>query len=151
MVDAGDSLLYDEDGNLVSRPGLIMMRSVDITHKEDRLDERRNYKYAVYRNFLDGDKQSSIYYDVDNPGDNYLMYQYPVEKSKQQSNRDEVGQNSLVNNKSKVYKGGSWKDRAYWMVPGTRRYLDQRLSACWLGFRCAMDRVGSPIGLGGKK
>jgi len=151
MVDAGDSLLYDDEGNLVSRPGLIMMRNVDIKYKEDRLDERRNYKYADYRNFLDGDKNSSIYYDVDNPGDNYLMYQYPVQKEKQQGNRDEVGQNSLVNNKAKVYKGGSWKDRAYWMVPGTRRFLDQRQSACWLGFRCAMDRVGSPIGLGGKK
>ena len=59
---------------------------------------------------------------------------------------------SLINYKAHVYKGGSWKDRAYWMVPGTRRFLDQRQDFAWLGFRCAMARVGSPQGLGsGKK
>ena len=151
MIDAADSLWYDADGNLTSRPGLLFMRNVDIKQKEDHLDERRNYKYADYINYVDGDhKNSSIYFDIDNPGDNYLMYQYPVPKDKQQSGRDDQ-QSSLVNNKSKVYKGGSWKDRAYWMVPGTRRYLDQRQDAPWLGFRCAMTRVGSPTGLGGRK
>jgi formylglycine-generating enzyme len=29
-----------------------------------------------------------------------------------------------------------------------RRYLDQRQSNSWLGFRCAMTRVGSPVGMG---
>jgi formylglycine-generating enzyme required for sulfatase activity len=61
----------------------------------------------------------------------------------------EYGISSMVDDKARVYKGGSWKDRAYWMVPGTRRFLDQKQSTNWLGFRCAMDRVGSPIGLGG--
>lgn len=151
MIDAGDSLLYDKEGNLVSRPGLLIMRDVSITQKEDHLDERRNYKYADYINYLDGDhKNSSIFYDIDNPGDNYLMYQYPS-KDKDAPAKDNLGQNTLVNNKAKVYKGASWKDRVYWMVPGTRRYLDQRQDACWLGFRCAMTRVGSPMGLGGKK
>jgi hypothetical protein len=37
------------------------------------------------------------------------------------------------------------------MNPGTRRFLDERRSTATIGFRCAMDRVGSPIGLGGKK
>ncbi len=52
---------------------------------------------------------------------------------------------SLVSDRSRVFKGGSWKDRAYWMVPGTRRYLDEKLARSDLGFRCAMDRVGSPV------
>ncbi len=34
------------------------------------------------------------------------------------------------------------------MNPGTRRYLDQDKANATIGFRCAMDRVGSPIGLG---
>ncbi|MDD4148403.1 MAG: SUMF1/EgtB/PvdO family nonheme iron enzyme [Bacteroidales bacterium] len=51
---------------------------------------------------------------------------------------------SLVSDRSRVFKGGSWKDRAYWMVPGTRRFLDEKLARADLGFRCAMDRVGSP-------
>ncbi|MDY0314840.1 MAG: SUMF1/EgtB/PvdO family nonheme iron enzyme [Bacteroidales bacterium] len=52
---------------------------------------------------------------------------------------------SLVSDRSRVFKGGSWKDRAYWLVPGTRRFLDEKMGRADLGFRCAMDRVGSPI------
>ena len=56
----------------------------------------------------------------------------------------DYGKTSLVTDNSKVYKGGSWNDRAYWMVPGTRRFLDQSLSTATIGFRCAMDRLGPP-------
>ena len=56
----------------------------------------------------------------------------------------------MVNDKARVYKGGSWKDRAYWMSPGTRRFLDENQSTDDIGFRCAMVRVGSPVGLGAK-
>ncbi len=58
---------------------------------------------------------------------------------------------TLISDRSRVYKGASWRDRAYWMNGGTRRYLDEELSMSTLGFRCAMTRVGSPSGLGGKK
>jgi gliding motility-associated lipoprotein GldJ len=54
------------------------------------------------------------------------------------------GMTSLVTNRSRVFKGGSWNDRAYWMTPGARRYLDERKARADLGFRCAMTRVGSP-------
>ena len=50
--------------------------------------------------------------------------------------------NSLINDKVRVYKGGSWKDVAYWMSPGTRRFLDQDSSTATIGFRCAMIRAG---------
>lgn len=49
----------------------------------------------------------------------------------------------LVSDKSRVYKGGSWKDVAYWLSPGTRRYLDQDSATSTIGFRCAMIRAGS--------
>lgn len=55
-----------------------------------------------------------------------------------------TGMTSLVANRSRVYKGGSWKDRAFWMTPGARRFLDEKKSRSDLGFRCAMTRVGSP-------
>jgi formylglycine-generating enzyme required for sulfatase activity len=55
---------------------------------------------------------------------------------------------TMVNNRARVYKGGGWKDRAYWMAPGARRFLDQGKSQDDLGFRCAMHRVGSPVGMG---
>ncbi|MFI5195937.1 MAG: SUMF1/EgtB/PvdO family nonheme iron enzyme [Chitinophagales bacterium] len=56
------------------------------------------------------------------------------------------GLNTLINDSTKVYKGGSWADRAYWMSPGTRRYMQGNLSSCTIGFRCVMDRLGSPDG-----
>ena len=62
----------------------------------------------------------------------------------------EFGAQSMINNKSRVYKGGSWKDRAYYLSPGARRFLDERQATDYIGFRCAMARVGSPVGLGKK-
>lgn len=53
------------------------------------------------------------------------------------------GYNSTISNKSRVYKGGSWKDVAYWMSPGTRRYLDQDSATATIGFRCAMINAGT--------
>lgn len=54
------------------------------------------------------------------------------------------GKTTLVNNKSRVYKGGSWNDRAYWLNPATRRYMQQDESSATVGFRCAMTLVGNP-------
>ncbi|MFZ4581137.1 MAG: SUMF1/EgtB/PvdO family nonheme iron enzyme [Paludibacter sp.] len=48
----------------------------------------------------------------------------------------------VINEKSRIYKGGSWKDRVYWLNPSTRRYLDQSMSANDIGFRCAMSMIG---------
>jgi gliding motility-associated lipoprotein GldJ len=49
---------------------------------------------------------------------------------------------TLIDNNVRVYKGGSWKDVAYWLAPGTRRYLEQDSSTSTIGFRCAMIRAG---------
>ena len=43
----------------------------------------------------------------------------------------------------RVYKGGSWADVAYWMSPGTRRYLFEDSATSTIGFRCAMIRAGT--------
>ncbi|MFT5883829.1 MAG: sulfatase modifying factor 1 [Arcticibacterium sp.] len=51
--------------------------------------------------------------------------------------------NSLIDNSQRVYKGGSWADVAYWLSPGTRRYIDQDSSTATIGFRCAMISVGA--------
>jgi gliding motility-associated lipoprotein GldJ len=58
-------------------------------------------------------------------------------------NYDRKNNNSLIDNRSRVYKGGSWADVAYWLAPGTRRYLDQDSSTSTIGFRCAMIRAGT--------
>jgi formylglycine-generating enzyme required for sulfatase activity len=57
----------------------------------------------------------------------------------------EYGITSLINVKARGYKGGSWKDGSYYLSPGVRRYLDETKSTDYIGFRCAMDRVGSPV------
>jgi len=89
----------------------------------DESPDRRNYTKADNINYLDSD-EPEIKYDF--------------------------GITSMVNDQARVYKGGSWKDRAYWMSPGARRFLDQVQSTNDIGFRCAMTRVGSPVGLGAK-
>ncbi|VXD18486.1 gliding motility lipoprotein GldJ [Marinoscillum sp. 108] len=43
----------------------------------------------------------------------------------------------------RVYKGGSWADVAYWMSPGTRRFLFEDSATSTIGFRCAMIRAGT--------
>jgi formylglycine-generating enzyme required for sulfatase activity len=54
----------------------------------------------------------------------------------------ETNANTLISNKSRVYKGGSWQDRPYWLNPGTRRFLDEDKSASTIGFRCAVSAFG---------
>jgi sulfatase modifying factor 1 len=130
------------DSTIINRPGQIYTREVDIKHKEDNLDKRRNYNKADNISYLDGDVESSLYFDhPPDPATN----QIDVESAKIMY---EWNVSSLINDKARVYKGGSWKDRAYWMVPGTRRFLDQKQASDYIGFRCAMTRVGSPVGLG---
>ena len=58
-------------------------------------------------------------------------------------NYDNKNGNSLVNDNLRVYKGGSWSDVAYWLSPGTRRYMDQDSATAMVGFRCAMIATGS--------
>ena len=50
---------------------------------------------------------------------------------------------TLVSNTTRVIKGASWKDRAYWLDPAQRRYLPEFLAADYIGFRCAMSYLGS--------
>jgi hypothetical protein len=61
------------------------------------------------------------------------------------------GTTTLVSDHSKVYKGGSWNDMAFWLNPATRRYLNEDEASAEIGFRCAMTLVGAPeISPGGK-
>ena len=68
----------------------------------------------------------------------------PVRRNDFLDKQDNYNQdNQLINNRSRVYKGGSWKDVAYWLSPGTRRFLDEDSATATIGFRCAMIRAGS--------
>jgi gliding motility-associated lipoprotein GldJ len=54
------------------------------------------------------------------------------------SKYDKKGFQTLIDDHVRVYKGGSWKDVAYWMSPGTRRFLEEDSSTATIGFRCSM-------------
>ncbi|MFM7309758.1 MAG: SUMF1/EgtB/PvdO family nonheme iron enzyme [Flavobacteriales bacterium] len=119
---------------IIHEPGEVKTRDVTV---EENLD-RRNYRKSDYIDHKDGDLQSSIYYkDANMENDDNRMYEWGV--------------TTLINDRARVYKGGNWRDRAYFTIPGTRRFLDERRSLATLGFRCAMDRLGSPTGIGGRE
>jgi formylglycine-generating enzyme required for sulfatase activity len=152
---------------IVNTPGKLKWRNVTA---EENIN-RRNYKNSDYKDFVDGDFESSIYYggttersmerhdvrkDKVNQGirdESLVMYQndheeYDLTGTPINSNAQDAWPTTLVSDKSRVYKGGSWRDRAFWIVGSNRRFLDEDQSTSTIGFRCAMDRLGSPKGLG---
>ncbi len=137
-------MLRDEDGILADKDSLGQMIYVNVETKDAA--SRRNYRRADNINYLDGDFESQIDRNSWGTAKENQGQQEPENES---MGMYEFGETSLINDRSRVYKGGSWIDRAYWMQPGTRRYLDESLSTDYIGFRCAMDRIGSPQGLGG--
>jgi len=86
------------------------------------------------RNYKDGDPMSQLDFNItDTTGLVNL-------KSKRFDPTDVLRPD--INDKTRVYKGGSWKDRIYWLNPSTRRYMDQNKSTNDIGFRCAMSMIG---------
>jgi gliding motility-associated lipoprotein GldJ len=140
---------------ILNTPGNVMMR--DVTAEENM--KRSNYRIADNIDYLDGDLKSSIVHPGDpdynserigefNSGkfnEDFVMYQRGKESGYGSNNVAKL--TTLISDKSRVYKGASWKDRAYYLNPGTRRYLEENRSSSAIGFRCAMDRIGSPSGL----
>ncbi|WP_158860847.1 gliding motility lipoprotein GldJ [Lunatibacter salilacus] len=55
---------------------------------------------------------------------------------------EENYQTTMINDNFRVFKGGSWKDVAYWLAPGARRFMHQDSATNHIGFRCAMIAVG---------
>lgn len=87
------------------------------------------------RSFLDGDSTAIIKTD------------YPLDFAR--FSEDEIAEYDLKqdptdilcpgqSNNARIYKGGSWADRIYWLQPSTRRFLEQDKSSATIGFRCAM-------------
>jgi hypothetical protein len=125
---------------------------------------RLNYRKDDYIDYLDGDLESSIYYNntkrKEDINSGRLSAKNTVYQSQHENidlNNDKITSNSsgwpttLISDRSKVYKGGSWADRAYWLSAGNRRFLDEDKSSATIGFRCAMDRLGGQPNLNYKK
>ena len=156
-IVTADSIVYDtlSNGKIVARnlPGEILQVPVG----EEETYQRTNFSQSDNRDFRDGDKSSSRRYqsfadefNTDDANDEERMYNSPkskvftdstgqVEMQYDQSNR----RTTLIDNEVRVYKGGSWRDRDYWLDPAQRRYFPQDMATDYIGFRCAMSRVGS--------
>ena len=135
-----------------SFPGQIAQVPVD----ENETYLRTNFDKSNNINYRDGDKQSSRYYDfgasesaTEKEKQDKIMYNSP----KHNVTTDSLGKmvrkydksskrTTLINDEVRVYKGGSWRDRAYWLDPAQRRYFPQDMATDYIGFRCAMSRVG---------
>jgi gliding motility-associated lipoprotein GldJ len=142
------------NGKLIARNFSGQIAQVPVDDKETYL--RQNFDKSDLKNYRDGDKQSSRYFDFGSSeeGDGKLkedqkMYDSPVHNV----STDSIGnmirkydrsnkRTTLINDDVRVYKGGSWRDRAYWLDPAQRRYFPQDMATDYIGFRCAMSRVG---------
>ena len=120
----------DEEGAIAEKDSLGRVTYRNVTDEE--ASTRRNYKKADNIGYLDGDDELDE--DGNGLGSKYMS-----------------GKSTMIDDKARVVKGGSWKDLAYYLTPGTRRFLDENQQTDWLGFRCAMARVGSPTGINGNK
>jgi formylglycine-generating enzyme len=110
--------LYKNSSNEAEIDSVGRVKMVAVSDSESA--KRRNYQRGNVINYLDGDDQSESSYGY--------------------------GKTTLISDKSRVFKGGSWNDRAYWLSPGTRRFMEEDQASSTVGFRCAMDRMGSPEG-----
>ena len=154
-----DELIFDTLPNgkvyLKKLPGTLVEQPID----EEETFLRQNFSESDNRNFRDGDRESTKKYR-DPPDENQsgtqkpesnLMYNAPIhakvtydqEGNKVRKIDKSNKRTSLITDEVRVYKGGSWKDRAYWLDPAQRRYLPQYIATDYIGFRCAMSRVGS--------
>ncbi len=135
--------VLDEDGNIAEKDEMGRITYRDVSVEENV--QRRNYKQANNINYLDGDYASVI--PAQTPGaDGDVETWLSISKSDPSTTTVkmyEYGATSMINDHARVYKGASWKDGAYWVSPGNRRFLEEDQRAAWIGFRCAMDRLGS--------
>jgi len=116
--------------NFKNLPGELIVTDLD---DEDLI--RTNYSKSDNRDFRDGDSESSRFF-LNGEEQNENMYNSPSEESSSST------RSSLISNDSRVYKGGSWLDRSYYLDPAQRRYFPEYMTTNYIGFRCAMSYLG---------
>jgi gliding motility-associated lipoprotein GldJ len=149
-VLTADEVIYDtlSNGKIIARniPGEIAQTSIG--DQETYL--RTQFSKSDNINFRDGDKSSSRYYNKQgDTGKDEGMYNSPdneVTLKDGEIDRRYDGSSTrttLIDDNVRVYKGGSWRDREYWLDPAQRRYFPQDMATDDIGFRNAMSKVGS--------
>ncbi len=145
-----NSVIYDtlDNGKIraVDLPG--SLKYIPITKSDAFM--RENYEKSYNINVKDGDIKSTkkYYIDEDELENKPRMYNSPVipneigESGYRKQGYDNKERTTLISDKSHVIKGGSWRDRAYWLDPAQRRFLPEYMATNYVGFRCATDRLG---------
>jgi sulfatase modifying factor 1 len=143
------------NGNIVAKqlPGTI--KYIPIT--KDDITLRRNFMVADNTDIGDGDANSSRFFEEDEDKVVPSMYNSPKAPTKEIDPEtgeeilvnDAAKRTTLISNNTRVYKGGSWSDREYWLDPAQRRYLPEYMATNYIGFRCVSDKLG-PMGTGKK-
>jgi len=103
---------------------------------EDDL-KRINYTRAENRDFQDGDNESTREFASSNNNLNRPMYSDPTLTKSSSTKRL-----TLISNEARVYKGGSWLDRSYYLDPAQRRFYPEYFATNFIGFRNAMSYMG---------
>ncbi len=132
--------------NVNNLPGSI--KYIPITKSDAYM--RNNYEKAYNIDVRDGDLASTKQYeeDEDELDVQPRMYNSPVTPTKigesglRIQEYDDEYRTTLISDESRVYKGGSWQDREYWLDPAQRRHLPEYMAASFIGFRCATDKLG---------
>ncbi len=146
-----NSIEFDtlDNGKIVPRdlPGSV--KYVPITKRDAFM--RPNYEKADNIAYRDGDVASTkqYYQDEDELDIKPRMYNSP--KNPRQIGEsgliiqqyDTKKRTTLISDQSRVFKGGSWRDREYWLDPAQRRYLPEYMATNFIGFRCATDKLGA--------
>lgn len=153
VVLAADQVVYDtlSNGKIIARTLPNEIAQVPIDEQETYL--RTNFSESDNRNYRDGDKRSSRYYEAFEEiegSTTKAMYNSPTHSvtTNEEGGMDRqydtsTKRKTLIDDNVRVYKGGSWKDRAYWLDPAQRRYFPQDMATDYIGFRNAVSRVGS--------
>lgn len=108
----------------------------EIVLSDEELANRKNYRNTYALNHDDGDYKSTIQNDWTNQDG---------ESSEYTSQMYDYGVTTLISDKSRVYKGGSWADGAYYLSPSVRRFYNEDESSSTIGFRCAMNKIGTAM------
>ena len=151
-----DNIKYDtlSNGKIIARnfPGQIAQVPVD----DNDTFLRTQFTTSDNRNYRDGDRQSSRHYkfggsEEEASVDKSRMYESPKHSVtadslgnliKKYDTKNNDKRTTLIDDNVRVYKGGSWRDRAYWLDPASRRFFPQDMATDYIGFRCAMSKVG---------
>lgn len=150
VIASLENMVYDTLPNGKIVPAALPGSVVKTEYTTNDLYMNPSIHKANNKDFLDGDLASTRNYDAESSENVKPMYNSPIiptpvlneETGKYEYVYDKKPRTSMITKYTKVYKGGSWKDREFWLDPSQRRHLEEYMSTNYIGFRFALDNIG---------